>query len=423
MLTAFAANEQFNGVALIARGNQVLLHQPYGMQNAENGVPNQPDGIFQIGSLTKQFTVAVILQLAEEKKLTLDDKLSRFFPDFPKADSVTVHHLLGHTSGIYNYTDDGEFLETRAHLPITEAEMMAYLKSKPYSFSPGSGWAYNNSAYCILGYLIERSTGKPYEVNIRERIFDRVGMQRSGFDFAHLSHPDKAVGYFQLSEAGHQPALVVDSSFSGAGGAIYSTAEDMLRWHQALLAHNVLSPDAYELATTPLRNGYGYGWAVDSAMSARVGKKVTYHSGGIFGFTSWITRVQEDSVAIILLNNYDNPAMEQIQTSLLALLYDQPVSFPEVRAAMQVSPAVLARYVGEYQISEYFVLEVLLENDRLLIRRQGEDNKMLLYAQSEAYFFMKGFDVELEFVQEEGTASFSVIMHQEGREDRKGKRL
>lgn len=423
LLTIYAANEQFNGVALVAKGDSILLHKGYGLQNAEKGLANQPDGIFQIGSITKQFTATVIMQLVEEKKLSLYDKLSRFYPDFPKADSVTVHQLLNHTSGIYSYTDDWELLQSRAHLPITEAEMMTYLAGKPYNFPPGSEWSYNNSAYCILGYIIEKCTGKPYEANIRVRIFDRAGMTSSGFDFARLDHPARAVGYDQLSEIQQKPSLLVDSSFSGAGGAIYSTAGDLLRWHQALLRYSVLSPESYELATTPFREGYGYGWAVDSALGVVAGNTVTQHSGGIFGFTSWITRVQADGVVVILLNNIDNPVMDDIRQSLMALVYGQPVDFPQVRESVQVSPAVLSRYAGEYQISEFFVLEVLLENDRLLIRRKGEDNKMLLFAQSETSFFMKTFPVELEFVQEEGSEGFTVVIHQEGRGDQKGKRL
>ena len=157
------------------------------------------NSIFQIGSITKQFTATVILKLQEENKLKVTDKLSQYFPDYPKGDSITIEQLLTHTSGIYSYTSDHVFMQHEVSKPADRQKMMALFKDKPLQFSPGTKWEYSNSAYSLLGYIIEDVAKMPYEQAVRKYIFSPVKMDHSGFDFTHLANINKATGYFRLT--------------------------------------------------------------------------------------------------------------------------------------------------------------------------------------------------------------------------------
>src|SRR6187549_1291973 len=214
LISAYAKLHKFNGSVLVAKNGVILLNKGYGYRNAENKVANNEQTIFQLGSVTKQFTSAVILKLQEEKKLSVSDKLSKYFPDFPKGDSITIEHLLTHTSGIYNYTNNGEFMANQVTNPTNREKIMALFKDKPLDFSPGTNWSYSNSGYSLLGYIIEIVVKKPYEEVVRNYIFNPLQMTHSGFDFTHLNSPEKAIGYFKVDSTTAALAPIVDSSVS-----------------------------------------------------------------------------------------------------------------------------------------------------------------------------------------------------------------
>src|SRR6187402_904526 len=234
LMSAYAKLHKFNGAALVAKNGVILLNKGYGYRNAENKVANNEQTIFQLGSVTKQFTSAIILKLQQEKKLSVSDKLSKYFPDYLKGDSITIEHLLTHTSGIYNYTNDANFMSNEVTKSASREKIMALFKDKPLDFSPGTGWNYSNSGYSLLGYIIEAVTKKPYYQAVRKYVFTPLHMTHSGFDFTHLKKKEKATGYFSLD--GKKPAIapIVDSSVSFSAGAIYSTVGDLYLWHKAL---------------------------------------------------------------------------------------------------------------------------------------------------------------------------------------------
>src|SRR5450432_2236055 len=163
LINAYAKLYRFNGSALVAKNGTILLNKGYGYRNAADKVLNSEQTIFQLGSITKQFTSAVILKLQEEKKLSVSDKVSKYFPQYPKGDSITIEQLLTHTSGVYNYTNDQNFMANEMTKPASREKIMALFKDKPLDFPPGTGWNYSNSGYSLLGYIIEIATGKPYE--------------------------------------------------------------------------------------------------------------------------------------------------------------------------------------------------------------------------------------------------------------------
>jgi len=312
LISTWSKLNKFNGSVLVAKNGAMLLNKGYGYRNAAGKVLNNEQSIFQLGSITKQFTAAVILKLQEEKKLNTSDKISKYFPGYPKGDSITIQHLLTHTSGIYNYTNDGNFMANEITKNKSREEMMALFKDKPLDFSPGTSWNYSNSGYSLLGYIIEAVTKKSYEDAVRMYIFTPLHMTHSGFDFTHLQSPDKTTGYFMLDDKKAVSAPIVDSTVSFSAGAIYSTTDDLYLWHKVLEQNTILSKEQQEKAFTPVKNNYGYGWVIDSIeRKRRVG-----HSGGIPGFVTKESRVPEDDVDIILLSNASDRSLDDITKSI-----------------------------------------------------------------------------------------------------------
>ena len=370
--TLMTAYKDFRGTVLVARGGTVLLKKGYG---------NQENTIYQIASVTKTFTATAILKLAECGRLSLEDKLSKYYPDYPKGDSITIRHLLTHTSGIYNYTMNSEFMETAAGKPATEAQMLTLFKDKPLDFSPGTGWNYSNSGYMLLGYIIQKVTGMTYEEALRKYLFGPQGMHDSGFDFAGLNTPLKA--------SSDSPS--VDSSVSFAAGAIYSTVDDLYKWHQLLQTQASIMEPAY----TPFKGGYGYGWIIDTVY----GHKVVSHSGGLWGFRSNFARVPADDICVVMLSNTETPLLENITRKIFAILYHQPYQLPGKKKMIMLGADILQKYVGTYELKERdLVVEVRLEDGKL-IAAPSRGPQSVLCAVDETHFFLEGQeDFEVIFV-------------------------
>ncbi len=409
LISAYAKLYKFNGSALVAKNGTILLNKGYGYRNAADKVLNNEQTIFQLGSITKQFTSAVILKLQEEKKLTVSDKLSKYFPNYPKGDSITIEQLLTHTSGIYNYTNDENFMANEITKPATREKMMALFKDKPLDFSPGTGWNYSNSGYSLLGYIIEAVTKKPYDQAVRKYIFTPLQMTHSGFDFAHLKSSDKATGYFKLDDKETVAAPVVDSSISFSAGAIYSTTGDLYLWHKALENNTILSKAQQEKAYTPVKNNYGYGWGIDSVE----GKRRVGHSGGIPGFSTNIARVPEDDICIVLLSNASDGTLHDITTSIFAILYNKAYELPKERTVIKVPEEILKQYEGEYEIKPGFDVIISVKDGELMAAPTGQPTN-ILYAEKQDFFFMKSQDIEIEFTRNDKKEVDGFILNQGG---------
>jgi CubicO group peptidase (beta-lactamase class C family) len=409
LIDAYAKLYKFNGSALVAKNGSILLNKGYGYRNAEDKVANDEQTIFQLGSVTKQFTSAVILKLQEEKKLSVLDKLSKYFPGYPKGDSITIEQLLTHTSGIYNYTNDGYFMSNEVTKPANREKMMALFRDKPLDFSPGTNWSYSNSGYSLLGYIIEAVTKKPYEQAVRKYIFTPLQMTHSGFDFTHLKNNAKATGYFKLNDKEKERAPIVDSSVSFSAGAIYSTTGDLYLWHKALQKNNILSGEQQEKAYTPVKHNYGYGWSIDSIE----GKRRVSHGGGIHGFVTTISRVPEDDICIVLLSNASNTSLGEISKSIFAILYGKEYELPKERAEIKLPEEKLKEYEGEYEINKDLHVVISLKDGELVATPTGQKTE-ILYAEKEDFLFVKSQDIQLEFTRNEKKEIDGFILHQGG---------
>jgi len=367
LVGAYAGNGHFNGTALVAAHGKILLQKGYGFKNAEEHILNDEHTQFQIASVTKQFTATVILKLVELGKMKLSDKLSKYYTGFTNGDSITIENLLTHTSGIHNFTEtDSSIDET------DEKRMVPYLKTLQPDFAPGTNWHYSNSGYVMLGYIIGKVSGMSYWQAVRTYIFKPLQMNSSGFDFTHLAGNNKAVGYDVLNDSVHQRAFITDSTVPFGAGAIYSTVEDMYKWHRGLEAYKVVGKALMDKAYTPCaKNNYGYGWQIDSMF----GKKMVSHSGSITGFGSNFARVTDDDICIVLLSNKSGSTFDvmNITNKLAAILYKQPYTIPVKRIPVAIDTTILAKYEGTYEIAELHLTAVLFIHDGLLAVQPQRD--------------------------------------------------
>ena len=236
LVTANKVNK-FNGNALIVQKGKVLLQKSYGYKNFAAPILNDSNTIFQIGSITKQFTATAILKLQEERKLSVQDKLSKYFPEFKYADEITIENLLTHTSGIYNYTNDIDSEDSALVCnPVNKDLAIEVMQKHKPDFKPGATFRYSNSGYYLLGLIIEKVTSKSYEQNIRDLIFTPLQMEHSLFDFSHSTDTNIAKGYQSISTKRQIEATAWrwDSTITYAAGGIWSTTSDMYKWAQAI---------------------------------------------------------------------------------------------------------------------------------------------------------------------------------------------
>ncbi|ACU64178.1 serine hydrolase [Chitinophaga pinensis] len=411
LVSAYSGLHKFNGTVLVTQKGNILLDKAYGYQRTADSIRNETGTIFQLGSVTKQFTATVILKLAEEHKLSIQDKLSKYFPDYPKGDSITIENLLTHTSGIFNYTNDKDFMDKEVSNPASREKIMALFKDKPLNFSPGTKWDYSNSGYSMLGYIIEKVTGKPYEQVVRKYIFTPLHMDHTGFDFKNLKDRKKSTGYFNINDSSSTLAPSVDSSVSFAAGAMYSTTADLYKWHQAAQQYKIISKTDWEKAYTPFMNHYGYGWESDSI----AGKRKVSHGGGIHGYITSIMRVPEDDVCVIVLDNASDRDVSKIASSLLAVLYNQPYIIPKERIAIKLPETTLQQYVGEYNLRPGFNI-VMSVKDGMLMGQPTGQRESPLFAEKEDFFFLKIVDAQVGFTRNEQHEVTGMILYQNDRE-------
>jgi len=411
LISTYSKMNKFNGTVLVSKNGTILLNKGYGYRNAADKILNSEQSIYQLGSITKQFTAAVILKLEQEKKLSVSDKISKYFPNYPKGDSITIQQLLTHTSGIYNYTNDGNFMANEITKPHNRDQMMALFENKPLDFSPGTAWNYSNSGYSLLGYIIEAVTKKSYEEAVRRYIFTPLGMTHSGFDFTHLNSLDKTTGYFILDNNRANIAPVVDSTISFSAGAIYSTTGDLYLWHEALQQNTILSKEQQEKAFTPVKNNYGYGWGIDSIE----GRRRVGHGGGIPGYVTNESRVPEDDIDIVLLSNASDRSLDKITGAIYAILYNKPYELPKARASVQLPADILKQYEGEYEISPDLHVVITVKDGQLAALPTKQSEK-ILYAEKEDFFFQNDDDIQVSFTRNEAKAIDGFILYQGGRQ-------
>jgi CubicO group peptidase (beta-lactamase class C family) len=401
-MSAMTDSGLFMGAVLVAQDGKTLLSRGYGMANLEHDIPNSPYTRFDIGSVSKTFTAALVLLLAERDKLRVQDPIGNYLSDSPPAwKGVTIHHLLTHTSGIMNYTDLPDQFEMRALASFIPGAMKR-IRQMPLQFKPGEKFNYSNTGYKLLHEIIEKASGQPFETCLRENILDPLHLRDTGVfekpGVRHLIVKTRAEGYTD----GTGPLELAPWVYPNYGGGLYSTVEDLRVWAESFLNATLLSRTNLDVAFTTFKGNYGYGWFVYNKPK----HKLRLHGGNIPGYALTLAFYPDDRLIIVVASNLLTAPTSRIQDDLAAVVFGEKYQLPPRWKAVSVDPKLYDRYVGRYQSTSdpKFIITITKENDQLW-DRLGDDPgaaTMVLRPLSETKFFNKMFVLyEATFVADE----------------------
>lgn len=322
----------FNGSVLVADHGKVVFKKGYGYANMEWKVPNTPDTKFRIGSISKQFTATIIMQLVEEGKVKLDGKITDYLPDYRKdtGDKITIHQLLNHTSGILPYTSMPNVWSDSLRNHYDEGYMIKHFHSGDLQFEPGTKFNYNNTGYYLLGVIAEKVTGKKFGQLLKERILLPLEMKNTASEDEEVVVDKKANGYLKFGNSYRLDPYFYMPNALGAG-QMYSTVEDMVKWDQALYTNKILSEESKDKMFTPYLSNYGYGWgiSIDTIKGTNEITKITSHSGGINGFITLFVRLLDKKQMIALFNNTGDAPLNEMVHEIVKILNDQKFKYPK----------------------------------------------------------------------------------------------
>lgn len=386
-------NERFMGAVQIREGNTVVFDKAYGFADVESKIEATPNTKYKIGSITKTFTAAMIFQLIEEKKLTLDTKLYKFYPKIKNAEKITIGHLLGHKSGIYNYTNEENFISEVVH-PISKESMLAKLANFEPIFEPNTKAEYSNSNYILLGYILERITKKTYAENLNNRIITKIGLKNTSY-FNTINAADQEAYSYELNDQKKLEKIKEwDASQADAAGALQSTSADLTLFIQALFEEKIINKSSLA-EMIKLDDGYGKG-----IFAAPFGDRTFYtHNGGIEGFTSTLGYYPKEKLGFSILMNFDNYSMNELVVSLLSIYYKMPYEFPKLQS-ITVSESILKSYEGIYAAAN-FPLKITIKNVNGTLTGQATGQSSFpLVAVSETEFLFEQAKISIVFTKD-----------------------
>ncbi len=406
--------DQPGATVIVLKDGRVLLRKAYGLANLSNKEALQADHVMRLGSITKQFTAVAILQLMEAGKIALNDPVTKFLSDYPDTGkSITVEHLLTHTSGIPSYTGKAGFM-AKSVTDISVSEMVDSFKNDALEFEPGSTFKYNNSGYFLLGAIIEKVSGQTYANYVAQHIFTPLGMTNTSYEGYERSQQARAQGYSQRTDK-FEPSMKISMTQPYAAGSLVSTVDDLAKWDAAITAGKLLKADSWKRAFTSykLKNGqdtnYAYGWGVGQFE----GQTMISHGGGIPGFSTFALRLPKDKVFVAVLNNADGglPQPEMIASRLAAAAIGKPI--PDFKA-ISVDEKTLDQYVGVYRIDEKNRRIVVREGNKLVMTRtDGPKTELQAYSQN-GFFKDNRSLLRVEFNRNAKGEVNEVVVHQNG---------
>jgi CubicO group peptidase (beta-lactamase class C family) len=383
-------------VALIAKGGTVVYRKAFGMADLENNVTMTPGHIFEIGSITKQFTAVSVLMLLEQGKLSLEDPVTRFIENYPMhGHTITIHHLLTHTSGIKSYTS----MESWTKLwrkDMKPLEMIELFKGEPMDFAPGEKYLYNNSAYFMLGYIIEKASGIPYPEFLEKNIFIPLGMKNAFYGSQSKIIKNRAQGY--QKEGDYKNAEYLSLTHPYSAGSIMMNVDDLFTWHLAIQSNRLVKKETIQKAFTnyKLNNGkfinYGYGWGLNEIN----GSPTIEHSGGIFGYATNSIYLPREDVYLAIFSNCDCNAPGETSTRIAAIMINKP--YPDNTAKIKLDIAYMKSLTGVYEFDDLSTRYITLEDSTLYSQRQGAQ-KLKIYPQDKLNFLFENSSIPmLQFV-------------------------
>lgn len=399
--------------AIVVKNGKVVYRKAYGLANLELQTPMRPEMVFEIGSVTKQFTSAAIMLLVEQGKIGLGDDIRKYLPEFPdKGSTITVENLLTHTSGLKDYTEDQGWAKLMRQ-DLTATEIIAITKDQPLNFPPGTKWLYCNTGYVILGAIIEKVTGASYGDFVQKNIFEPLGMKNTRYATNFGLVANRAYGYSKDGDA-IVNAQFLSMSQPHAAGALESTVDDLAIWDAAVASGKLLSKASWDRIFTSykLPNGddthYGYGWLIGQFE----GHRVIRHNGGIFGYVSEVFRLPDDHVYVAMLTNTDASGIDTgyVVTKIAAAAAGLPYREP---TAVTVDPKVLDQYAGVYKIDETNERVVRRDGDHLTTQRTGGELKAAYPSGKDTFFYKESF-TRASFTRDASGKVVAMVMDDSG---------
>ncbi|MBX2965361.1 MAG: serine hydrolase [Cyclobacteriaceae bacterium] len=391
----FSANEP-GAAVLVVQNDKVLLRKGYGIAEMSRKSAVSPDMVFRIGSITKQFTSTAILKLVSEGKISLQDNITTYLPDFKTQHPVTVEQLLNHTSGIKSYTSVPERMTTDAKkTKVSVPEMLGYIQRYPVDFAPGEKWLYNNSGYFLLGAIIEKVTGKTYNDYITQTFFKPLKMTSS---YTDDSKPiaRQAAGYSKGGDT-YSMADYVHPSIPYSAGSFFSSVDDLWKWNQAVFGNKVVSAELLEKAWEPAKTSagvesYGYGWQL-----GKIGdSKVIGHGGGIDGFLSFELYVPDKQLYVVLLSNNTSANPQDIAYTLAEEVAGINKNKPEpITLTAEQGDA----YTGVYKINDQ-AERVITRLGNQYFSQRTDGTKFEIYPYAEDRFAFKESNTRMIFIRD-----------------------
>lgn len=393
--------------AIVTKGGETIYRNAFGKANLELDVDMRPDHVFEIGSITKQFTAVSILMLVEQGKLSLTDEITKFLPDYPThGHTITLHHLMNHTSGIKSYTSIPSFMQN-ARKDMTPKELIDTFKDEPIDFAPGEAYEYNNSAYIILGYIIEDITGSTYEDYVEEKLFKPAGMTNSRYGHKREIIKNRATGY-QPADGGFEIAEYLSMTLPYAAGSLMSNVDDLSKWQIAMNKNMFITEASKQLAWDDYtlndgsNIGYGYGWGPGKIN----GTKSVEHGGGIFGYETMGIYVPEEDVYVAVLTNSNGSNSTDNAIKVAAISLGKP--YPEVSKSVSLSSTQLEKWTGAYEYEDGAIRFITLDGDQLKSQRKGSETFDIYPATPNSFFFEDGM-ISYDFTED--TQGKYVTMH------------
>ena len=383
LLSAVYPAGQPGAAVLVQKDGQAVLRKGYGMANLELGIPMTPENVFEVGSITKQFTAAAILLLQERGRLRVEDPITKYLPDYPThGQTVTIENLLTHTSGIPSYTGLPEWYP-HIREDMKPADVAALFQDKPLEFTPGERWVYDNSGFFLLGMIVEKVSGKTYEQFVEEEIFRKLGMTHSRYGHSEEIVPLRAAGYSK-GDQGFRNTSFISMTQPYAAGALMSTVDDLAIWGRALQSEALLKKASLDRMLTAHRlpsgvsTQYGYGIGV---LDFR-GTHVLRHGGDIPGYTADVIWAPEERLFVAILSNNDasDPRPEDLALRILARALGKPA---EERKTLQLDARTLDEYTGGYRFDGQVTRTILREGTRLFVKRNSRRQEIFAVAPDE----------------------------------------
>ncbi|MEO8621473.1 MAG: serine hydrolase domain-containing protein [bacterium] len=388
----------------VIRGNDTLAFGAYGLANVDAWRAPTATTIYEIGSITKQFTSSAIMKLVEQGRVKLDDDLSKYVPQFPLlGKKVSIRQLLNHTSGIHSYTSSPGWAKTWGD-ELSPDAIIKFVAADTFDFAPGTAYRYNNTGYILLGMVIEKASGQKYAKYLEAQFFKPLGLRQTSYCPSKTSDPAFALGYSKAPGASVR-AQFLDLSHPFAAGALCSTVGDFAKWQRALDGGMVVSPASYALMSTAdsLNSGRKINYGFGLVPGTFNGHKTVAHTGGIPGFATAATYVRDDSLSIVVFTNFDGESPQTLMQNLLRVAYGvAPVG--RATAAAKPDPTSLSTadrdaIVGNYTLQlpggQALPIKFFLDGTRLMAQAQGQPANEIQYLGN--YAFGVAFDPALRF--------------------------